>query len=133
MPILKPEANLFKMYHLRKEALEFILGVSRSLYPREFIGFLRAEGNTITEVLVVPGSIYGRGFASSDTYMIPIDKSIVGSVHSHPGSSNMPSRGDLHLFNKKGGVNLIVKYPYESIMDVVAYDSVGKKVEIEVV
>jgi proteasome lid subunit RPN8/RPN11 len=119
------------MYRIKKEALEFMLGVSRSLYPREFIGFLRAEGKTITEVIVLPGSIYGRGFGSVQDYMLPADKTIVGSVHSHPSQSNMPSRGDLHFFNKKGGVNVIIKYPYQTIDDLMAYDNAGNPVEVK--
>lgn len=119
------------MYFIKREALEFLLGASRSLYPREFIGFLRAKGNVITEVIVLPGSVYGEGFALSSDHMAPLDNSIIGSVHSHPASSNKPSKGDLHFFGKKGGVNLIAKYPYESINDVAAYDNHGRKVELK--
>lgn len=121
------------MYCIKKEALEFILGVSRSLHPREFIGLLRAEGKTITEVIVLPGSLYGEGFSSYQPHMAPVDKTIVGSVHSHPGASNAPSHADLHFFSKKGGVNLIVKQPYQSLDDLEAYDNLGMKVVIEVV
>ncbi|MFH1126292.1 MAG: Mov34/MPN/PAD-1 family protein [Candidatus Altiarchaeota archaeon] len=120
------------MYRIRKEALEFILGVSRSLYPREFIGLLRAEEEVITEVIVAP-AVYGSGFSYYKEHMLPVDHSIIGSVHSHPSSNVLPSKGDLHSFSKKGGVNLIVKYPYGSINDVVAYDRVGKIVELSVV
>ncbi|MBM3309776.1 MAG: hypothetical protein FJY77_05910 [Candidatus Altiarchaeales archaeon] len=119
------------MYRIKKEALEFMLGVSRSLYPREFIGFLRAEENTITEVIVLPGSVYGRGYSSLQGHMLPIDHSIVGTVHSHPGRSNVPSKGDLHSFNKKGGINIIIKYPYQTIDDLTAYDNAGNPVEIK--
>lgn len=121
------------MYRIKKEALEFILGVSKSLHPREFIGLLRGEGKTITEVIVLPGSLYGEGFSSYQPYLAPLDNTIVGSVHSHPNASNLPSHGDLHAFNKKGGVNIIVKYPYLSREDMDAYDAFGMKVEVDVV
>jgi len=120
------------MFYIRRRALEFLLGASRSLHPREFIGFLRAEGNVITEVIVLPGSVYGEGFASSMEHMRPADKSILGSVHSHPSSNNRPSENDLLFFGKKGGVNLIVRYPYQGIGDVSAYDGSGAVVEVEV-
>jgi len=117
-------------YQIKKEALEFMLGVSRSLYPREFIGFLRAEENTITEVIVLPGSIYGRGFGSVQDHMLPPDKTIIGSVHSHPSQNNLPSKVDKHMFSRKGRINIIIKYPYQTIEDLAAYNSNGDRVEL---
>ena len=119
------------MYYIRQAALELILGASRSLHPREFIGFLRAEGNTITEVLVTPGMTYGEGFSSSSEYMLPLDRSIIGSVHSHPSAVNLPSQGDLVVFGRKGSVHLIAGYPYQSIKDIAAYDRQGRRAELE--
>jgi proteasome lid subunit RPN8/RPN11 len=119
------------MFRIRKEALEFILGVSRTVYPREFIGLLRGEDNLITEVIVTPSSTYGEGFATYQEHLLPIDHTIVGSVHSHPGRNPNPSQGDLHAFGKKGGVNLIVIYPFQSIEDIYAYDNKGIPVDIQ--
>jgi len=119
------------MYRIKKEALEFILGVSRSLYPREFIGFLRAEGDFITEVIVAPRALYGHGFASSESYLMPVDSTIIGSVHSHPSGNNRPSQQDINLFGKKGKINLIVAYPYQTINDIAAYDQAGNLTQLE--
>lgn len=120
------------MYRIKKEALEFILGVSRSLHPREFVGLLRGEGDTVIEVIVLPGSLYGEGFSDYQVYMAPFDSTIIGSVHSHPGTSGVPSRADLTAFGKKGGINIIAKYPYLSLDDLRAYDAKGSKVGLEV-
>ncbi|MFC2154627.1 Mov34/MPN/PAD-1 family protein [Candidatus Altiarchaeota archaeon] len=117
---------------IKREALELILGVSRELYPREFTGQLRAEGEIITEVLVIPASTFGEGFAQTRRDMIPIDKSIIGSVHSHPGPSYSPSQADLKYFRKMGEIHLIVRHPFKEINDIAAYDSEGRGVSLEV-
>ncbi|MFH1722062.1 MAG: Mov34/MPN/PAD-1 family protein [Candidatus Altiarchaeota archaeon] len=117
---------------IRHVALEFILGVSSEIYPREFTAQLRAEGETITEVLVIPASTFGEGFATTRRDMIPFDKSIVGSVHSHPGGSFRPSQEDLRYFQKMGKIHLIVKNPYQGIEDIAAYDRNGERVELRI-
>ncbi len=117
-------------YAIRETALAFILGVSSQLHPREFTGQLRAEGRLITEVLVIPASVYGEDFAETRLDMIPIDRSIVGSVHSHPGRSFRPSDQDLSYFARSGDVHLIVRYPYRNGADVAAYDRTGRRMEL---
>ena len=118
-------------FKIKKNALEFILGLSREVYPNEFTGLLRGNKDIITEILVIPASTYGNGFASIRLDMVPIDKSIIGSIHSHPGDSDMPSLADLRHFRKTGWVHLIVKYPYSGINDVTLYNNNGEKVELE--
>jgi len=113
-----------------RPALELILGASRELYPREFNGQLRMEGDTITEVLVIPKSVWGKGFAQTRMDFIPIDETIQGSVHSHPSERNTPSKADLRYFKKKGRVHLIVAQPAQSITDIAAYDREGNTVEL---
>jgi len=106
---------------IREAALEFILGVSRELYPREFVGLLRGREDVIEEVLVVPASLYGQGFAQVKWAHVPLDKSIIGSVHSHPSHNNKPSKTDLRYFNRTGDIHLIVAYPHKSISDIACY------------
>lgn len=118
---------------IRREALEFILGVSGELYPREFVGMLRAEGDLITEILVIPASIYGEGFAHTKSYMVPLDRSIIGSVHSHPGSSYSPSKRDLIFFGKHGRVHLIARHPYSGLVDVACYLNDGTRLTLVLV
>jgi len=119
--------------HILEGALEFILAASRNVYPREFTAQLRMEGDVITDVLITPKSTYGQGFAVTRLDMIPIDRSIKGSVHSHPSQSFNPSGADIRFFRKTGTVHLIVKYPYKSIEDVAGYDMNGERIPLLVV
>jgi proteasome lid subunit RPN8/RPN11 len=117
---------------IKKTALEFILGVSRKTYPKEFTGLLRGGPEIVEEALLIPGSLFGENFASIRFDMKPIDSSIIGSVHSHPGNSFTPSKADLRFFNKTGFIHLILKHPYKDIRDVAAYDAMGDRVKLVV-
>jgi len=90
-----------------------ILEASRDMYPREFGAILRADQGTIDELLLVPGTISGKHHAIFQLHTLPADFSVVGTVHSHPSGVYEPSDEDLALFNKFGGIHLIVGYPYE--------------------
>jgi proteasome lid subunit RPN8/RPN11 len=96
---------------IKAKALEFILEASRSAYPREFLGLLRAEEGVVTEVLVAPLPTFEIGSSSTRLDMKPLDPSIVGSIHSHPGPP-LPSRADMHFFSQFGKVHMIVGYPF---------------------
>ena len=118
---------------IKEEALAFILGVSRKYYPSEFGGMLRGRNDVIEEILVIPATTYGDGFVETRMDMIPIDHSIIGSVHSHPGPNFRPSAADLKFFEKTGPVHLIARSPYETIADIAAYDRSGKRISLSVV
>ncbi|WP_370575346.1 Mov34/MPN/PAD-1 family protein [Methanomethylovorans sp.] len=92
--------------------LEFILEVSKSSYPNEFAGLLKAEDGIITEVLVLPGTESGETSALLKLFMMP-NISIVGSVHSHPRGIIKPSTADLQMFGKTGNYHIIAGYPYD--------------------
>jgi proteasome lid subunit RPN8/RPN11 len=119
------------MVLISRAALEFTLGVSRELYPREFMGLLRGKGDRIKEVLVLPGSVWGEDFSEVYGIHIPMDKSIIGSVHSHPTKDNRPSKTDIREFGRSGRIHLIVAYPYGDIGDIACYDSGGRRLDIE--
>ncbi|WP_370573901.1 Mov34/MPN/PAD-1 family protein [Methanomethylovorans sp.] len=92
--------------------LEFILEVSKSSYPNEFAGLLKAEDGIITEVLVLPGTESGETSALLKLFMMP-NISTVGSVHSHPRGIIKPSTADLQMFGKTGNYHIIAGYPYD--------------------
>ena len=117
---------------IKRDALDFILGVSREVYPKEFSALLRGTKEAIGEVLIIPGTVFGNRFASTPLYRAPIDYSIIGSVHSHPGNSFKPSGADIRFFSKTGFVHLILKQPYKSMEDVAAYDKQGNRIELGV-
>lgn len=118
---------------IKSVALEFILGVSKRFHPDEFGGMLRGRGDIIEEVLIIPATLYGEDSVTTRMDMVPIDHSIIGSVHSHPVASFRPSRADLEFFRKTGYVHLIVKSPYRDVRDVAAYDREGNRIGLETV
>ena len=115
---------------IRRTAVEFILETAKAAYPREFVSMLRAEGGVITEVLIFPGSEFRRNSSSVLLDMVPLDPSIIGSVHSHP-CEPLPSRADLRFF-ERGRVNIIAGHPYRP-QDLAAYDARGRPVQLEIV
>ena len=79
---------------ISRELLSAILESSRASYPREMILLLRGkvEKNTIkiTDFVAPPLAIHGDGFSGFRPSMLPIDFSIIGSVHSHPSGNQKP-------------------------------------------
>lgn len=109
MPLLRREP----VEAIRKSTLRMILEASKDMEPREFGAILRAEGRTITELMLLPGTVSGERHAIFQLHMLPIDFSVVGTVHSHPSGVPFPSEEDLHLFSKFGYVHIIVGAPYD--------------------
>ncbi|ASI98499.1 Mov34/MPN/PAD-1 family protein [Thermococcus celer] len=117
---------------IRRELLEYLLELARDFYPNEFAGFLRAKDGVFEEVLIAPDPHFGRSSAFFNTWMLPHDESIKGTVHSHPGPNPRPSGADLHFFSKFGGVHLIIAYPFVE-GSVRAYRNDGSELRVEVV
>jgi proteasome lid subunit RPN8/RPN11 len=124
-----------KTWKITRKCLQLILESSKSVYPKEFGGLLRVDSvskDTITEIVLLPGTISGNSHAIFQLHMLPIDFSIVGTVHSHPSPVPRPSEADLHLFEKFGRVHIIVANPYDEY-SWRAYDFRGNKINIDVV
>lgn len=121
------------MFKIKKDTLEHILLACKNVYPREFLAMLGStkKDNVIDEYVMLPGE---SGDSAAFIYLNtkPMDKGILGSVHSHPSPSNKPSSGDLSSFPKYGRIHLIISYPY-TMKDVAMYDSFGKELEFEIV
>ena len=120
------------IWGIDREALEFILGASRSSHPREFAGILRAKDGIIKEVLLIPGTLSSGESAVLRLHMMPIDPSACGSVHSHPSPFPVSSGSDLGLFAKFGRVHLIVASPYNE-RSWRAYNHRGNEIDLEVI
>jgi len=117
---------------IRRELLEYLLQLARNAYPNEFAGFLREKDGVFEEVLIAPNPHAGPGSVFFDTWMLPYDESIKGTVHSHPSPNPWPSEADLEFFSKFGGVHLIIAWPFTE--DTVrAYSSDGKRLRLKVV
>lgn len=115
------------------ELLDSLLLFAKMQHPREALLLLRGSVGrdeiTIEEHLFPPFASSGRGFAQFRPHMLPIDFSIVGTLHSHPSGSPRPSPTDLnHLY---GRIMVIVAYPYTRDR-VAVYNKKGERVPLEV-
>lgn len=128
----EPPARPRRVRRIEREVLELIFETSRASHPHEFGAALRAEGDTITEIILVPGTLQGDRHAILPLGYLPTDRSIVGTVHSHPGPSAEPSDADLQLFRNFGHTHIILHEPY-SWRTWIAYDTNGEEIELEVV
>ena len=122
-------------WKITEKCLELILESSKSTYPNEFGGLLRVDPdnkNTIIEVVLLPGTISGDSHAIFKLHMMPIDFSIVGTVHSHPSLYATPSDADLQLFRKHGKVHIIAATPYDKT-SWKAYNHNGDELDLKVI
>lgn len=114
--------------------LDAIFEGARRLYPRETLLLLRGkkikETIRIEDLLVPPLATYGHGFANYQLHLLPMDFSLVGTVHSHPSGNKTPSDVDFNHFF--GRILMIVGYPFVSAQDVAVYNSHGEKLPLEV-
>ncbi len=117
-----------------REILEVVLESARSLHPKETLFVLRGKTTkdslSITDLLIPPTATYGHGFSSFPLHMLPIDFSIVGTIHSHPSGSVSPSTGDLNFSMNK--VMVIVAFPYRGIENTAAYNRDGSKLNLRI-
>ncbi|MDD5473610.1 MAG: Mov34/MPN/PAD-1 family protein [Candidatus Methanoperedens sp.] len=116
---------------IAKETLLFILEVSKSSAPLEFAGMLSAEGDIITDVVIVPGTESSDESAVMQLFMLP-NIHTVGTVHSHPTGDTHPSTEDLELFDRKGQYHIIVGAPYD-LSSWTCYNNKGEPVRLAVV
>jgi len=119
---------------MRLELLEAIFEGARRLYPRETIFLLRGKKRKdvifVEELVVPPLATYGDGFANIPLHMLPIDFSIVGTVHSHPSGNLEPSDVDFNHFF--GRILMIVGFPFSNQKDVAVYNSRGEKLLLQI-
>ena len=120
------------VHSIRKRILKMIMEASKSSYPEEFGAFLRAEKGVIKELVLLPGTVSGERHAIFHLHMLPIDFTIVGTVHSHPSGYCEPSDADLQLFSKYGWIHMIVCEPY-GMNSWMAYNIRGEQLDLKVV
>ncbi len=97
---------------ITRKLLRMILEASRDMYPNEFGAFLRAEEGVLVELVMLPGTVSGRRHAIFQTWMLPPNMNVVGTVHSHPSGNYHPSEEDRMLFSNFSGLHIITGYPY---------------------
>jgi len=124
-----------KKWKITQKCLKLILEASKSNYPKEFGGLLRVDRiskDIINEVVILPGTVSGEAHAIFKLHMLPIDYSIVGTVHSHPSPFPIPSEADLSLFDRFGKIHIIVANPFNE-NSWKAYDYMGNKLDIDII
>jgi proteasome lid subunit RPN8/RPN11 len=119
---------------LSAELLDAIFEGARRLYPKETILLLRGKKSKdiirVNELLVPPLATYGHGFANVPLHMLPMDFSIVGTVHSHPSGNLAPSDVDFNHFF--GRILMIVGFPFAGEQNVAVYNSRGERLPLHI-
>ena len=117
-----------------KDVLDAIYAGAKQLYPRESFLLLRGKKSKgvikITDLVLAPFAVHGRGFAHFNPYMFSGDFSLLGTVHSHPSGNISPSHTDMNYFF--GRILMIVGYPFEGQSCVAAYDSNADRLPVEI-
>ena len=122
-------------WKITKKCLDLIIESAKSSYPKEFGALLRVDSKnrfTINELVLLPGTISGDSHAIFRLHMLPVDFSIVGTIHSHPSPVPYPSKADLELFRKHGKIHIIAAKPYDYNSWRV-YDHNGVMIDIKII
>lgn len=123
-----------KQVSIKRTVIESILDYAKACYPKEGILLLRGKTRkdriTVEEVELPPLSVRGSGFSNFPLYMLPIDFSIVGTMHSHPSGALRPSTADMNHFY--GRIMIIAAYPYRSEQDIIVLNREGNAANYEI-
>jgi len=118
------------MWTVKKTLLEDLMDASKRYYPDEFMCFLAGDKKKkLVEEFVLLPNTSGRNFASIQESVIPLDSSIIGSVHSHPTGQARPSQADKKLFGRYE-INLIISVGEGKIG---FFDSHGNTLEASII
>ena len=119
---------------ISRDLLQTIFESAKHVYPRETIFLLRGQRKKdaiiVTDLLVPPLASYGRGFANIPIYMLPMDFSLVGTVHSHPSGNISPSNADLNHFF--GIILMIVGPPFTGENNIAVYNRDAEKLAVNI-
>ncbi|MES2155313.1 MAG: Mov34/MPN/PAD-1 family protein [bacterium] len=116
---------------VRRSVLQMAAECAKASYPQEFGSMLRVEKGIITELILVPGTIQGDRHAIFQFQMLPVDRSINGTLHSHPSPHPYPSDADFALFEKYGSIHIIYGHPYGP-EDWRCYDHTGTPTKLRI-
>ena len=125
----------FNEVQIDQRVIDEIIDIARQADPEEYVALL--SGKVEKKILKIKGLIFLPFQASSTSavmqvFMLPLSTDAVGSVHSHPGPSNMPSDADLQFFGKNGYFHMIIAQPYNEYT-IGSYDPSGNPVPYRVV
>lgn len=121
---------------IRRRAFLSMLAGAKAAWPNEFICLLTGKKEkddvVIEDTLIPPGIMVAESMSSFSDWMMPYISDMIGTFHSHPGGSAMPSKQDRWLFSQKGGVHFIAAEPFRQ-KDISAFLGTGRKVSFRVV
>lgn len=117
------------MWKIKKNLVEEICLAAKRYYPKEFLCFLggNKKEKIIEEIVLLPNTS-GNDFASIFDHVIPLDETIIGSIHSHPDSSSIPSKADQKFFQRYE-INAIIDGSY-LLERVRFFDSKGNEIKV---
>ena len=110
-----------------------ILALCRDHHPREILGLLRVDKGIITEFILPPGAITSDKSGLYNPRRMPSDRSIEGTVHSHPNGNPNPSPTDLKSIFLTGRFHIIVGFPYNNLNCVKCFDQKGKVMNLQII
>lgn len=120
---------------IQRVVVDSILTYAKVFHPKEGILLLRGRNEKniiiIDEVVIPPFAVYGTGFSTFPVHMLPADFSIVGTAHSHPSGTLIPSIGDLNNFY--GKVMIITGHPYHSEQQIAIFNKDEKIVQYKII
>ncbi|MBS3782600.1 MAG: Mov34/MPN/PAD-1 family protein [Candidatus Thermoplasmatota archaeon] len=117
---------------ITERVLKMVSESAKDAHPNEFAAGLREIDGVISELILVPGTVSGPVSAILKLTNLPVDYSIVGVVHTHPGRNPSPSKKDFNMFGRYGRIHIIMAYPYD-LDSWQAYDSTGKEIDLEII
>ncbi len=124
---------LKKRIIIKRKVIDSIVSYCKMRHPNEAMLILRGRVSKDTllveDLLIPPLSYHGPYYVGFPIHMLPFDRSIVGSAHSHPSGIAEPSIEDMSNF--LGFISIIVGYPYED-EDIKVFDSDGDNVRFEI-
>lgn len=121
-----------KVHSIHRDVVDMMAQMGRANHPNEYGAALRAEKGVITELVLVPGMTGGDRHTFMNTWNLPIDASLVGTVHSHPSPYAIPSDADRQFFAHFGHTHVIIAYPYNAY-SWKAYDLTAEEIRLKVV
>ena len=118
---------------IKKSVLLDVIDAARNTFPDEFFAMLAVkEKEGLVEEFVVVPAVFGKAHTIIRSDLVPFDKKIVGSVHSHPSPNAFPSSADINSFRHFGEIHLIIAAPF-NLSSINAFDWKGKRIELKVV
>ena len=128
------EEFVFHSVFIERQVIQTIVEFAKRAHPNEFTAYL--QGRITNRVLYVKGILYEHYHATENQAVIstnlPLLHEVVGTVHSHPSMSNLPSSVDKRGLFKMGLVNIIICQLY-SFGRVAMYDGNARPLDFTIV